>query len=165
MISQTLREARQAEEAFEKRITKEQRPMFHLTPRTGWMNDPNGFTYYQGKYHLFYHYYPYDSQWGLMHWGHAVSVDLLHWQYAPAALAPDEYYDKDGVWSGSAMEMPDGRLLMAYTGMVEMMDENSRKIPRQIQCLAVGDGIDFVKFRGNPVITSDMIPEDRKSVV
>ena len=159
MISQTLREARQAEEAFEKRITKEQRPMFHLTPRTGWMNDPNGFTYYQGKYHLFYQYYPYDSHWGLMHWGHAVSEDLLHWQYAPAALAPDEYHDKDGVFSGNAVQLADGRLLLAYTGVLEMMDENCQKSCLQTQCLAVGDGIDFEKVSDNPVITSDMIPE------
>ena len=159
MISQTLKEARQAEEAFEKHIAKEQRPVFHLSPRTGWMNDPNGFTHYQGKYHLFYQYYPYDSHWGLMYWGHAVSEDLLHWQYAPAALAPDEFYDKDGVFSGSAVQLADGRLLLAYTGVLEMMDENCRKSSLQTQCLAVGDGMDFEKIKENPAITSDMIPE------
>ena len=120
MISQTLRKARQTEEAFEKRIEKKSRPLFHLCPRTGWMNDPNGFTFYQGKYHLFYQYYPYDSLWGPMHWGHAVSEDLLRWTYAPAALAPDEPYDKDGVFSGSALQLPDGRMLIAYTGVQEM---------------------------------------------
>ncbi len=147
------------EEAFEKRIPKEQRPLFHLSPRTGWMNDPNGFSYYQGKYHLFYQYYPYDSHWGPMHWGHAVSKDLLHWEYAPAALAPDEYYDKDGVFSGSAIELPDGRMLIAYTGVLVMWDEEGWRKERQVQCLAVGDGVDFEKYRENPVITSDMIPE------
>ena len=73
------------------------------------MNDPNGFSFYNGQYHLFYQYYPYDSHWGLMHWGHAVSSDLLHWTYLPAALAPDEAYDKDGCFSGSAISLPDGR--------------------------------------------------------
>ena len=67
---------------------------FHMMPPTGWMNDPNGFSYYQGEYHLFYQYYPYDTHWNSMHWGHVVSKDLLHWKHLPAALAPDEDYDK-----------------------------------------------------------------------
>ena len=159
MISQTLREARRTEEVFGKRITKEHRPLFHLSPRTGWMNDPNGFTWYQGKYHLFYQYHPYDSHWGPMHWGHAFSDDLLHWEYAPAALAPDEYYDKDGVFSGSALELPDKQLLIAYTGVMDMINEEGQKTCRQTQCLALGDGFDFEKYQGNPVITSEMIPE------
>ena len=96
MISETLREARKYEEAFGKMITEQQRPAFHLSARIGWMNDPNGFCFYDGKYHMFYQYYPYETQWGPMHWGHAVSTDLLHWEYLPAALAPDEFYDKDG---------------------------------------------------------------------
>ena len=80
------------------------------------MNDPNGFIYYKNRYQLFYQYYPYSSTWNSMHWGHAVSDDLLHWEYLPAALAPDRYYDQDGCFSGSAVEMPDGQLLLMYTG-------------------------------------------------
>ena len=83
------------------------------------MNDPNGFSCYGGKYHLFYQYYPYDSIWGSMHWGHAVSSDLLHWTYLPAALAPDSVYDKDGCFSGRALELPDGRHFLMYTGVVK----------------------------------------------
>lgn len=67
MISQTLREARKFEEVSEKLIKKEERPDFHLSARTGWMNDPNGFSYYNGKYHMFYQYYPFESKWGPMH--------------------------------------------------------------------------------------------------
>ncbi len=77
MISQVLRDARRYEETSEKMIAKEERPAFHLSARTGWMNDPNGFSYYDGKYHMFYQYHPYDCHWGPMHWGHAVSSDLL----------------------------------------------------------------------------------------
>ena len=112
MISQTLREARKYEEVFEKMIPEEGRPAFHLTPRVGWMNDPNGFCRYQGKYHMFYQYYPFASHWDCMHWGHAVSEDLLHWTAVPAALAPDEAYDYNGCFSGSAIEMKDGKHLL-----------------------------------------------------
>ena len=100
-------------------IAKEERPAFHLSARTGWMNDPNGFSYYDGKYHMFYQYHPYDCHWGPMHWGHAVSSDLLHWEYFPAALAPDEVYDKDGCFSGSAVTLDDGRQLLMYTGVIK----------------------------------------------
>ena len=93
MISQTLRDARRYEDAMAQNITPLERPEFHLSPKVGWMNDPNGFSYYKDKFHLFYQYYPYDSQWGPMHWGHAVSDDLLHWEYLPAAIAPDMTYD------------------------------------------------------------------------
>ena len=69
MTSQTLREARKHEEASEKLIAKKDRPAFHLSVRTGWLNDPNGFAFYMGKYHMFYQYHPYDSHWGPMHLG------------------------------------------------------------------------------------------------
>lgn len=95
MMSHILREARKYEETMEKIIAKDARPDFHLSVRVGWMNDPNGFSYYNGKYHMFYQYHPYDCHWGPMHWGHAVSTDMLHWEYLPAALAPDELYDMD----------------------------------------------------------------------
>ena len=118
-MSQTLRDARKYEENMEKMISAQERPAFHLSARTGWMNDPNGFSWYDGKYHMFYQYHPYDSHWGPMHWGHAVSRDLLHWEYLPASLAPDELYDKDGCFSGSAATLDDGRHLLMYTGVVK----------------------------------------------
>lgn len=128
MNSQTLREARKYEEASEKMIPADHRPSFHLSVRTGWMNDPNGFSYYKGKYHMFYQYYPYDSHWDSMHWGHAVSDDLLHWEYLPAALAPDESYDRDGCFSGNAMTLPDGRQLLMYTGVVQERQKIKRSL-------------------------------------
>ena len=159
MTSQTLREARKYEETFEKMITEEERPAFHLSTRTGWMNDPNGFSYYQGKYHLFYQYNPYNSYWGPMHWGHAVSEDLLHWEYLPAALAPDEIYDRDGCFSGSSIELPDGRQLLMYTGVVSERQPNGGHTEIQTQCLAVGDGIDYEKYENNPVLDEKDLPE------
>lgn len=159
MTSQTLREARKYEEASEKLINKEERPDFHLSARTGWMNDPNGFSYHDGKYHMFYQYYPYDSKWGKMHWGHAVSEDLLHWEYLPAALAPDEAYDRDGCFSGSAITLPDGRQLLMYTGVLKEHQANGAFCEVQTQCLAVGDGVDYEKYEKNPVLDAKDLPE------
>ncbi len=159
MASQTLREARKYEESAEKLIKKEERPDFHLSARAGWMNDPNGFSYYYGKYHMFYQYHPYESKWGPMHWGHAVSEDLLHWEYLPAALAPDEVYDRDGCFSGSAITLPDGRQLLMYTGVVKEHQVNDTYRDVQTQCIAVGDGVDYEKYTGNPVIDEKDLPK------
>lgn len=159
MISQTLREARKYEEASAKRITEEKRPAFHLSSRTGWMNDPNGFSRYDGKYHMFYQYHPYDSHWGPMHWGHAVSEDLLHWEYLPAALAPDEFYDMDGCFSGSAITLDDGRQLLMYTGVLKERQANGGFCEVQTQCVAVGDGMDYEKYEKNPVLDEKDLPE------
>lgn len=139
--------------------TIENRPAFHLTPRVGWMNDPNGFSYYNGKYHMFYQYHPYNTNWGPMHWGHAVSTDLLHWEYLPAALAPDQTYDKFGCFSGSAVEMEGGRQLLMYTGVSkkDINDPSSEDV--QTQCLAIGDGETYEKYEANPVITGEDVPE------
>ena len=83
----------------------------HVKPNNNWMNDPNGFIYYGGKYHLFYQYFPYMPEWGTMHWGHAVSEDLVHWEHLGVALFPSKDYDRNGVFSGTALEK-DGKLFL-----------------------------------------------------
>ena len=159
MTSQKLTAARQTEAQRGKMIPEGDRPCFHLTPMSGWMNDPNGFSFYDGKYHMFYQYNPYSSTWDRMHWGHAVSSDLLHWEYLPAALAPDETYDEGGCFSGSAAVMPDGRMLLMYTGVRNEMDETGRIRGVQTQCMAFGNGTDFEKYEGNPVLDETQLPE------
>ncbi|MBQ9663779.1 MAG: glycoside hydrolase family 32 protein [Oscillospiraceae bacterium] len=158
-MSQILQNARAYESLHGSDIAPEQRPAFHLSPWIGWMNDPNGFSWYGGQYHMFFQYHPYDSHWGPMHWGHAVSRDLLHWEYLPCALAPDMPYDKDGCFSGSAIELPDGRQMLMYTGVRHETDANGQVREIQTQNLAFGDGVNYEKYAGNPVLTEADLPE------
>ena len=161
MISEKLEKARAYEAENEKKITPQMRPVFHLTPRVGWMNDPNGFSYYNGAYHMFYQYYPYRPFWGPMHWGHAVSKDLLHWNYLPAALAPDEPYENGGgCFSGSAIDLADGRQLLVYTGVLSEKQPDGTMHDVQQQCVAVGDGVNYEKCENNPVMTAKQLPSD-----
>ena len=159
MTTEILQKAREYEEKFGAFITDEERPAFHLSPRVGWMNDPNGFCFYNGKYHLFYQYHPYSTKWGPMHWGHAVSKDLLQWEFLPVAIAPDTPYDKDGCFSGSALPLDDGRQLLMYTGVKCVTGEDGRMRDIQTQCLAVGDGVNYEKHEGNPVLDDRDIPD------
>ncbi|WP_395350800.1 glycoside hydrolase family 32 protein [Levilactobacillus parabrevis] len=125
---------------------------YHFMPQIGWMNDPNGFIKYKGEYHLFYQFYPHGTSWGPMHWGHAKSKDLLHWEYLPVALAPSEAHDCDpniegyGCFSGSATTQNDDLVLM-YTG-----DVDSKEIPQTQNIAISSDGINFDKVDLNPVI-------------
>lgn len=139
-------------------IDEKEKPLFHVTPETGWMNDPNGFSVYQGKVHLFYQFYPYKTEWGPMHWGHQVTEDLLKWEAYPVAMAPDQDYDHIGCFSGSAVEA-DGKHVLLYTGVSQ---KDGKEI--QNQCIAIGDGKTYKKWQDNPVIKGDIMPEkfDRK---
>ena len=76
----------------------------HVKAPGNWVNDPNGMIYYKGQYHLFYQHFPYAPRWGTMHWGHAVSPDLIHWEHVGVALFPSLSEDQNGCFSGSAVE-------------------------------------------------------------
>ncbi len=130
---------------------------FHLMGEVGWINDPNGFVQFQDQYHMFYQHYPYDAVWGPMYWGHAVSRDLVKWDYLPIALAPDQTYDRDGCFSGSGIEK-DGRLYLFYTGHVNPGHGEVFDVVQQ-QCMALSeDGVIFEKYPENPVVRTDEIP-------
>ena len=111
-------------------------------------------------YHIFYQYYPYDSQWGPMHWGHAVSDDLLHWEYLPAAIAPDMPYDYVGCFSGSAITLSDGKQLFMYTSVRKEAQPDGGVRDIQTQSLAVVDGMDYEKDVRNPILTAEDMPEN-----
>ncbi|XP_062184582.1 beta-fructofuranosidase 1-like isoform X2 [Phragmites australis] len=106
--------------------------------------------YHKGWYHLFYQWNPYSAVWGNITWGHAVSRDLIHWLHLPLAMVPDHWYDANGVWSGSATRLPDGRIVMLYTG--------STKESVQVQNLAEPADpsdpllLEWVKSEANPVL-------------
>lgn len=130
----------------------EMRQGYHFMPQVGWLNDPNGVIYFNSKYHFFYQHNPYNSFWDKMHWGHAISDDMLHWEYLPLALAPSELYDnhqKGGCFSGSSIEH-DGKLFLIYTSST-----NNGMGMEQTQCIAYSeDGIRFEKYENNPVLTA-----------
>lgn len=145
---------KEAEESIDKvkdEVVKDHyRLKYHFMAPAYWINDPNGLIYFNGEYHMFYQHNPYAPRWGSMHWGHAKSKDLVHWEHLPIALAPSEDYDLDkrgGCFSGSAVD-DKGTLAIVYTGAAT---RNGKLI--QSQCLATStDGIIFEKYEGNPVI-------------
>ncbi len=130
-------------------------PRYHFRPPSNWMNDPNGLIQWKGTYHLFYQYNPNGPLWGTIHWGHARSRDLVHWEHLPVALAPTPGSpDEDGCFSGCTVDR-DGVPVVIYTG-VRGRD--------QLPCLAFGDDglLRFRKHPSNPVIPS---PPDDPSIL
>ena len=152
-----LEKAREYEARHFSEITADERPVFHLSPMVGWLNDPNGFSFYNGKYQLFYQYNPYSPRWDSMHWGHCTSTDLIHWEYEKCALAPDEAYET-GCFSGSAITDKDGNHLLIYTAHNES-GKGDELFREETQCIAVGDGTEYKKIAANPVLTSKDMPE------
>ncbi|KOM32606.1 hypothetical protein LR48_Vigan01g216200 [Vigna angularis] len=124
-----------------------QRTSFHFQPEKNWMNGP---MYYKGWYHFFYQYNPNGAVWGDIVWGHAVSRDMIHWLHLPLAMVADQWYDKQGVWTGSATILPNGEIIMLYTG--------STNESVQVQNLAYPADpsdpllLDWIKHTGNPVL-------------
>jgi beta-fructofuranosidase len=144
-MNNALAQADHAVETLRAQRQDDYYPQFHLAPAAGWINDPNGLVYINGVYHAFYQHHPYDENWGPMHWGHAISRDLAHWQHQPIALAPGDDYDKDGCFSGCAVD-DNGVLTLIYTGHVWLDKVGDDDQVREVQCLATSeDGVHFVK--------------------
>lgn len=127
-----------------------QRTSFHFQPEKNWMNDPNGPMFYKGWYHFFYQYNPNGAVWGDIVWGHAVSNDLIHWLHLPLAMVADQWYDINGVWTGSATILPDGQVIMLYTGSTnESMQVQNLAYPANLSDPLLTN---WVKYSGNPVL-------------
>lgn len=128
------------------------RPVYHFSPPNGWMNDPNGMVYKDGEYHLFYQHNPTANVWGNMHWGHAVSTDLVNWQHLPIALAPDSL---GTIFSGCAVIDTDNTAGFGAGAIVAFYTADGE---RQTQCMAYStdNGRSFAKYEGNPVVTADI---------
>ncbi len=134
------------------------RPAFHHTPLYGWMNDPNGMFYKDGRWHLYYQYNPYGSKWQNLSWGHSVSSDLVNWEHMPVAVTPDGL---GYIFSGSCTVDKDNTSGFGDDAVVALYTSAATS---QIQSLAhSGDnGATFVKYPGNPVITLESEARDPK---
>ena len=145
------------------------RPQVHFTPPAHWMNDPNGLVYYNGVYHLFYQHYPGSSNWGPMHWGHAVSKDLMHWKHLPIALYPDSL---GYIFSGSAVVDKENTSGFGKGGKVPLVAifthhdtarQNAGRHDFENQSIAysLDGGYTWTKYAGNPVVKSPGINDFR----
>ncbi|MBW5445562.1 glycoside hydrolase [Cohnella sp. CFH 77786] len=158
------------------------RPQFHFSPSSGWLNDPNGLVYFEGEYHLFYQHYPDKSEWGPMHWGHAVSKDLARWEHLPIAMAPDrngmifsgsvvvDRNDTSGFFGGGAglvavFTHADTYPGTVYTGPGAYVIDGKTitERPRQRQSLAYSKdkGRTWTMYEGNPVLADVEITDFR----
>lgn len=128
-------------------------PKFHIYPQTGLMNDPNGLAYFNGKYQIFYQWFPFEASHGMKHWARVSSKDLREWEWENPALIPNKEYEKNGCYSGNAIEK-DGKLYLFYTANYKL--ENDGRIPKQALAFMEKDG-SIKKYEKNPVI--DGAPE------
>lgn len=136
-------------------------PRLHIAGVAGWINDPNAVCFYNGRYHVYFQHYPYGTDWGLMHWGHVSSADLITWRREPIAMAPSLPGDRDGVFSGSAVVAESGLLHVYYTGHVWDNGVDFTEGVTQSQMLAVSsDGNHFDK-RGVVIANPEGIPQFR----
>lgn len=134
------------------------RPQFHFTPEKNWHNDPNGLVYYDGEYHMFYQYNPKGTEWGYMHWGHAVSTDLVHWEHLPIAIYPDNGSEDKEIctaFSGSAIVDHNNILGKQQNNHKTLVAFYTSQHCGQRIAYSTDKGRTWEKFGGNPVIPFD----------
>lgn len=149
--------------------TEPYRPQIHFSPQAHWMNDPNGLVYFQHQYHLFYQYYPESTVWGPMHWGHAISKDMIHWKHLPIALYPDKL---GYIFSGSAVVDVKNTSGLGRNGKTPLVAIYTNHDPEgekkgsdtyQNQSLAysLDAGKTWIKYNHNPVLKNPGIKDFR----
>jgi fructan beta-fructosidase len=144
-------------DSFEFEYNEKYRPQFHFSPEHGWMNDPNGMVYLDGEYHLFYQYNPYGAVWGNMHWGHAVSTDLISWTYLPTVLTPDSL---GAIFSGSAVIDVNNTAGFGENAMIAIYT-SAGKVQAQSIAYSTDKGRTFTKYAKNPVLPNPGITDFR----
>ncbi len=131
------------------------RPVYHHTPAYGWMNDPNGMFYKDGVYHLYFQYNPYGSVWGNMHWGHSTSTDLMHWNFEGCAIVPDAW---GAIFSGSCVVDHNNTAGFGKEAVVAFYTSAKASpwgdVQSQSMAYSLDNGKTFVKYEGNPILTS-----------
>lgn len=131
------------------------RPVYHHTPVYGWMNDPNGMFYKDGVYHLYFQYNPYGSVWGNMHWGHSTSTDLMHWKFEGCAIVPDAW---GAIFSGSCVVDHENTAGFGKEAVVAFYTSAKASpwgdVQSQSMAYSLDNGKTFVKYEGNPILTS-----------
>lgn len=131
------------------------RPVYHHTPAYGWMNDPNGMFYKDGVYHLYFQYNPYGSVWGNMHWGHSTSTDLMHWKFEGCAIVPDAW---GAIFSGSCVVDHENTAGFGKEAVVAFYTSAKASpwgdVQSQSMAYSLDNGKTFVKYEGNPILTS-----------
>ncbi|MCC6699651.1 MAG: glycoside hydrolase family 32 protein [Candidatus Hydrogenedentes bacterium] len=128
------------------------RPMYHFHPPAQWMNDPNGPVFHNGYYHMFYQHNPYADSWEHMHWGHARSKDLAHWEHLPIALWPSKELGENHCFSGCATRLPDGKPIIFYTSIGDRLPEQWAALPLD------DDLLTWQKHPKNPFFTEALHP-------
>lgn len=133
------------------------RPTYHFSPQYGWMNDPNGMVFKDGEYHLFFQYNPYGSRWANMHWGHAVSSNLVKWEYKPTAIAPDSI---GSIFSGSAIVDKNNTAGFGKNAIIAIYT-SAGTLQTQSIAYSLDNGKTFTKYAHNPVLADPKIADFR----
>lgn len=133
------------------------RPVFHFTPPSMWLNDPNGLVFFDGEYHLFYQHHPHSMDWGPMHWGHAVSANLVHWRHLPIALHPDP---QGMIFSGSAVVDGTNSAGFGEKALVAIFTCHKSHVESQSIAYSLDHGRTWTKYAHNPVIPAPRLFKD-----
>jgi fructan beta-fructosidase len=146
-------------------FNEEFRPQVHFSPDSMWMNDPNGMVFYEGEYHLFYQYFPDSIVWGPMHWGHAISTDLIHWEHMPIAIKPDY---NGWIYSGSAVVDWNNTTKFAENGtkpliaiFTQHLQEDTGFVEQQSIAYSIDKGRSWKMFIDNPVLKDTSVVDFR----